>query len=156
MSSPQDAAAGAGLASPRRPVRSWVVAHPEDVVDVFVYVVVLNLAVQYFPGVISETFTLSLLTALLLKVTLEVVIRVKAGPMALLRRATTPTARVLAGVLLWTVAAGSKFVVLFLVERAFSGSVQLGGFFSVALLVVALLVARGAVRQLLVPARTAT
>jgi hypothetical protein len=39
--------------------------------DVFVYVVVLNLAVQYVPSVISETFTLSLMTAVLLKVALE-------------------------------------------------------------------------------------
>jgi hypothetical protein len=31
-----------------------------DVVDVFVYVVVLNLAAEYFPRVITETFTLSL------------------------------------------------------------------------------------------------
>ena len=30
-----------------------------DVVDVFVYVVVLNLAAQYLPSVISETFTFS-------------------------------------------------------------------------------------------------
>jgi hypothetical protein len=45
--------------------------------DVFVYVVVLNLAVQYVPSVISETFTLSLLTAVLLKVALEAVILLK-------------------------------------------------------------------------------
>ena len=48
-----------------------------DIVDVFVYVVVLNLAIEYVPTVISETFTLSLLTAVLLKVVLEVVVRVK-------------------------------------------------------------------------------
>ncbi len=43
---------------------------PADVVDVFVYVVVLNLAAQYVPSVIAETFTFSLLTAVLLKVVL--------------------------------------------------------------------------------------
>ena len=48
-----------------------------DVVDVFVYVVVLNLFVEYLPAVISETFTLSLLTAVLLKAVLEVVVAVK-------------------------------------------------------------------------------
>lgn len=36
---------------------------PAGVVDVFVYVVVLNLAAEYLPMVITETFTLSLLTA---------------------------------------------------------------------------------------------
>jgi len=38
------------------------------IVDVFVYVVVLNLFVEYLPQVLSETFTLTLLTAVLLKV----------------------------------------------------------------------------------------
>jgi len=42
-----------------------------DVVDVVVYVVVLNLAIEYFPSVISESFTISLLTAVLLKAVLE-------------------------------------------------------------------------------------
>jgi hypothetical protein len=42
------------------------------VVDVFVSVVVLNLFVEYLPHVLSETFTLSLLTAVLLKVVLDV------------------------------------------------------------------------------------
>ena len=49
----------------------------EDVVDVFVYVVVLNLAIEYVPAVISEGFTLSLLTAVLLKVALELVLLLK-------------------------------------------------------------------------------
>jgi hypothetical protein len=37
----------------------------------FVYVVVLNLAIEYIPSVISESFSLALLTAALLKIALE-------------------------------------------------------------------------------------
>jgi len=80
---------------------------PADVVDVLVYVVVLNLAIEYVPEVISEGFTLSLLTAVLLK--------------------------------------------LVLVDLVFGDSVQLGGFVSVTLLIVALLVSRTLVRRLLFP-----
>ncbi|HZI73454.1 MAG TPA: hypothetical protein VFD73_05400, partial [Gemmatimonadales bacterium] len=47
------------------------------VVDIFVYVVVLNMFVEYLPGVLSETFTLSLVTAVLLKGVLEIVVAVK-------------------------------------------------------------------------------
>jgi len=132
-----------------RPLRAWVVAHPADIVDFFVYVVVLNLAVQYLPRVISETFTLSLLTAALLKVTLEVVLRVKAAVLARLRAATSPLAKAAFAVALWAVAAGSKLVVLWLIDIAFGGSVTLGGFVPVTLLVVALLLARASVRRLL-------
>ncbi|MFI5427541.1 hypothetical protein [Aeromicrobium sp. UC242_57] len=59
------------------PIRRWARARPSDIVDVFVYVVVLNLAVEYVPQVISEGFTLSLLTAVLLKIALEVVLALK-------------------------------------------------------------------------------
>ena len=133
----------------RGPVRRWARARPADVVDVFVYVVVLNLAVEYVPSVISETFTLSLLTAVLLKVSLEVVLAVKNRVLARLRAATTPIGKLVAGLGLWAVAAGSKLVVLALVDLVFGDAVSLGGFFSVTLLVVTLLVSRAGVRRLL-------
>ena len=51
--------------------------------------------------------------------------------------------------MLWVVAAGSKLVVLWLIDIAFGGSVSLGGFIPVTLLVIALLVSRAAIRRLL-------
>jgi hypothetical protein len=62
---------------------------PEHVVDVFVYVVVLNLANEYVPTVITETFTVSLLTAVLLKVVLEGVVWVKDRLKGRFKAATT-------------------------------------------------------------------
>jgi hypothetical protein len=144
-----------GLAAPTEsrpspgPVRRWIRARPADVIDVFVYVVVLNLAVEYVPSVISEGFTLSLLTAVLLKAALELVLLAKGWVLARLRAATTPRAKVMAAVSLWVVAAGSKLVVLELVDLVFGDAVSLGGFVSVSLLVIALLASRGAVRRLL-------
>ena len=119
------------------------------IVDVFVYVVVLNLFVEYLPVVISETFTLSLLTAALLKVTLELVLLLKGAILARLRGATTRLAKTTSALMLWVVAAGSKLLVLWLIDIAFRGSVSLGGFIPVTLLVIALLVSRAAVRRLL-------
>ncbi len=134
---------------PRGPVRRWARARPADVIDVFVYVVVLNLAVEYVPSVISEGFTLSLLTAVLLKIALEIVIVLKSKVINRLRAATTRRAKVAAALSLWVVAAGSKLVVLELVDLVFGDRVSLGGFIPVTLLVVALLVSREAVRRLL-------
>ena len=76
---------------------------------------------EYLPQVLSETFTLSLLTAVLLK----------------------------AAVLLWVVLFGSKFIVLEAVALVFDARVSLGGFFSVTLLILVLLLSRAAVRRLL-------
>jgi hypothetical protein len=128
---------------------AWARAHTSDVVDVFVYVVVLNLAVEYVPGVISEGFTLSLLTAALLKVALELVLALKGRLVGRLRRATTRRGKVAAAVAVWLVAVGSKIAVLELVDLVFGGSVSLGGFVSVTLLVLSLLLSRAAVRRLL-------
>ena len=131
------------------PVRPWLHARPSDVVDVFVYVVVLNLAIEYLPAVISEGFTLSLLTAVLLKVALELVILLKNRILERLRNATTRRAKAVSALSLWVVAIGSKLVVLELVDLVFGDKVSLGGFIPVTLLVVALLASRAGVRRLL-------
>ncbi|MGH3345896.1 MAG: hypothetical protein ACRDO4_02840 [Nocardioides sp.] len=137
------------MTEPRAPVRAWIASRPADVVDLFVYVVVLNLAIQYLPSVISETFTLSLLTAVVLKVTLELVILLKGVVLARLRAATTRLAKTTSAFMLWVVAVGSKLVVLWLIDIVFGGAVSLGGFIPVTLLVFALLMSRAAVRRLL-------
>ena len=131
----------------RTGIRRWVT--PADVVDVFVYVVVLNLAVEYLPMVITETFTGSLLTALLLKVVLEVVVLLKNRVKVRFRAAKTPVGKGASALLLWLILISSKFVVLEVVAFLFGDSVSLGGFFSVTGLIVALMLARAGVRRLL-------
>lgn len=98
---------------------------------------------------ISAGFILSLLTAVLLKIALELVIVLKTKVVDRLRAATTRRGKVAAALSLWVVAAGSKPVVLELVDLVFGDAVSLGGFISVTLLVVALLLSRAAVRRLL-------
>jgi hypothetical protein len=119
------------------------------VVDVLVYVVVLNLFVEYLPQVLTETFTLSLLTAVLLKGVLEVVVAAKNRVKARLRAASTLSGKVIAAVMLWIVLFGSRFLVLEAVDFVFGDSVSLGGFFSVTLLILTLLLSRAAVQRLL-------
>lgn len=130
-------------------LRSRVARRRADVVDLFVYVVVLNLAVEHVPAVINEGFTLSLLTAVLLKLALELVVLAKAAVLVRFRRAVTRLGRVTFAVALWGLAAGSKVAVLWLIDLAFGGAVSLGGFVSVTVLVVVLLLSRRAVRWLL-------
>ena len=119
------------------------------VVDVLVNVVVLNLFVEYVPQVISETFTLSLLTAVLLKAILNVVVAAKNWAKARFKAASTPRGKVVAAVLLWLVLFGSKFLVLEAVDLVFGSRVSLGGFFSVTALILTLLVSRAAAARLL-------
>jgi hypothetical protein len=120
-----------------------------DVVDIAVYLVVLGLFIQFFPQVISETFVLALLTAILLKVVLEIVLAAKKWVVGRLRSASSVAGRVTAGATLLLVLPGSKFLVLELTAVVFGGAVELGGFFVVTALIVTLMLARGAVRFLL-------
>ncbi len=74
---------------------------------------------------------------------------VKTNILNRLRDAATRRTKILAGLSLWFVAAGSKLVVLELVNLVFGDAVSLGGFVPVTLFVVALLVCRAAVGRLL-------
>ena len=128
---------------------TWIRDRSSDVVDVFVYIVVLNLAIEYVPSVISESFSLSILTAILLKITLEMVLVCKSFVMTRLRGASAARLRALWAAALWVLAAGSKILVLEIVALVFGDRVSLGGFIPVTGLVVCLMLARAGVRWLL-------
>lgn len=119
---------------------------PLDVVDVFVYTVVLGLFVQFFPEVISESFAITLLTAVLLKLVLEVVTAAKKSLVTRLR-SRSGVRRALNALVLLLVLPGSKLLVLELTALVFRGEVQLGGFFLVTALIIVLMLARGATRR---------
>ena len=122
---------------------------PIDLVDVLGYLVVLGVFIQLFPAVISETFLLALLTAVLLKVVLELVLLVKKRILARIRSGRPLPVRVDNVVALLLVFPGSKFVVLELVALVCGDAVRLGGFFAVTALIVALMLSRAGVRRLL-------
>ncbi len=135
---------------PTQPDRRSLVEAP-DILDVFVYVVVLNLAVEYLPAVIAESFTISLLTAVLLKAVLEVVVALKSRLKDRFRAAQTGLAKAVTALMLWALLVGSKFAVLELTALVFGDRVSLGGFFPVSGLILVLMLARAGVRRLMTP-----
>lgn len=124
--------------------RNWLA----DLVDVLVYVLVLNLAVMFFPTVISETFLMSVLTAIMLKLVLELVVLGKNAVKRRVKAAATPIGKIANALLLFVVLAGSKFVVIELTALVFGSYVYLGGFWSVTALILVLMGARYGVRWL--------
>jgi hypothetical protein len=121
---------------------------PIDLVDVLVYLVVLGVFIQLFPAVISETFLLALLTAILLKLVLEAVLWVKKRILARVRSAESFLPRIVNVIALLLVLPGSKLLVLELVDLVFGDAVRLGGFWQVTALIVVLMLARGGMRRL--------
>lgn len=122
---------------------------PEHIVDVFVYVVVLNLVAQFAPQVITETFLMSLLVAILLKLVLELVVALKKRSLAQVGGAPTAAGRAIGVITLALLLPGSKLLVLWLVDVLFGDAVSLGGFWLVTGLVLLLMASRAGVRLLL-------
>ncbi len=119
-----------------------------DVVDVFAYLLVLGIFVQVFPSVITESFLMSVLTSIVLKVVLEVVLRAKKVAVARVRSADSARARAVSVAMLALLLPGSKFVVIEVVALVFGDAVQLGGFFKVTALIVALTLAQAGMRAI--------
>ena len=126
----------------------WRLA-PEHVVDVFVHVVVLNLFAQFAPQVITETFTMSLLVAVLLKLVLEGVVALKKRALARAGGAPTIAGRAIGIVTMVVLLPGSKLLVLWCVDVIFGDAVSLGGFWLVTGLIIVLMASRAGVRWLL-------
>jgi len=116
------------------------------VMDILVYIVVLNLFVEFFPEVIAESFTLSILTAVLLKGMLVLIGGFEHRVSDFFKRRDGTIWKVLRFLSVWTILFASKFLILEVVDLVFGGYVKLGHFLEVIALVLALIVASQSVK----------
>jgi len=110
--------------------------------DVLIYVVVINLFVEYAPSVIIESFTLSLFTALLLKLMLDSILGLEHRVRAWFGRRPGPGWRIAGLGATWGILFLSKFVIIELTHLIFGDLVQLGGFIQIVVLIIAMIAAR--------------
>ncbi len=112
-----------------------------SLLDVLVYVTVLNLFVEYWDRVVIDSFTISLLTAALLAVLLQATLAIEHRIGDYFKPRSGPAAvagRILAT---WALLFSSKFVILEIVDLVFGDHVELGGLVPFIVLTVALIVA---------------
>jgi hypothetical protein len=130
-----DGALEVGMSSRQRVFVSWTT-------DVLIYIVVLNLYVEYSPNKVIDSFTISILTAALLKLLLDGIIWAKKRVWKLGRARGTRAGVILGGFGVWFIMFTSKFVLLEAVDFVFGEHVELGGFIDIILLVAGLMIAR--------------
>ncbi len=106
--------------------------------DVLVYTVVLNLFVEYSSAIVIDSFTISIFTAVVLKVILDLLTSVEHRAKEFVGRYS----RVLAFLTTWAILFLSKFVILEVIDFVFGEHVDLGHFLDVLLLVLAMMVTR--------------
>ncbi len=107
--------------------------------DILIYVTVLNLFVEYNPVKIIDSFTVSIFTAILLKVLLEIILAFE-HKVADVFKAN----KVLKIFSIWLILFSSKFLILEFVNLFFGQHVALGKFWDVFLLAFTLLFVRQA------------
>jgi len=111
--------------------------------DILIYTTVLNLFVEFNQKIIIDSFTISIFTAIVLKILLEVILKLehKVG-------AAFKGYKVLRIIITWLILFGSKFLILEVIDLIFGDHVRLGKFLDVILLVIVMMVTREVFQQI--------
>ena len=112
------------------------------VMDVLVFIVVLNLFVEYLPKVITESFTISIFTAVVLKLLIDAIAGLEHHVSGWFKRREGSGWRLLGLVTIVAILFFSKFIVLEVIDIVFGDRVTLGGFLEVLVLVLTMILAR--------------
>ena len=118
--------------------------------DVLIYIVVLNLFVEYVDAIVIDSFTISIFTAVLLKALLDVILGLEHRVAHYFEHRTGPLSKVLRVLSTWLILFASKFVILEIVDIVFGDHVELGGFITVLSLVLVMMIAREVVQRIFV------
>jgi hypothetical protein len=132
----------AGKPRTRPPLTAAQRYYSDFMMDVLVYTVVLNLFVEYVDSIVIDSFTVSLLTAIVMKVMIDLIAELVARAKEYFTAQGGTMAKVLFGLTAWAIMFGSKIVILEVVQLIFEDDVDLGGFLNVMILTVAMMVAR--------------
>ena len=111
-------------------------------VDLLVYTVVLNLFDEYVAGVTIGSFTLSILTAALLKVMLVLLHRVENRLQHYFERKGTTSAKIVGAVLVFVIVFAEEYVILDVVSLVFGDEVELGQIMEVFALILTMMIAQ--------------
>jgi hypothetical protein len=94
---------------------------------ILIDLVVLNLFAEYWQYVVIDSFTISLLAALLLQVLLKITLAIEHRVADYFNAKTGAMAKFMRYVSAWAILFGSKFVILIAINLAFGDDVYFGG-----------------------------
>ena len=116
--------------------------------DVLVYIVVLNLFVEHASAVVIDSFSISILTAILLKLMLDALLGVEHRVSTYFAGKEGKVFRVLGPLSVFSILFFSKFLILEVVNLVFGDHVALGHFIEVAAIVITMIVATRVLRAI--------
>jgi len=110
--------------------------------DVLIYIVVLNLFVEFVDAVVIDSFYISILTAILLTALLDVLVIVEQKVHGYFESKGTAFFNVVGIVAVFLILFTSKLLILEIVNLVFGDHVELGHFIDVLLLIISMMAAR--------------
>jgi heme-degrading monooxygenase HmoA len=116
--------------------------------DVLVYIVVLNLFVEFVDAIVIESFWISILTAVLLQALLSVVVGLEHHVGEFFGRMGGTWSRFAETVAKFLILFTSKLLILEIVNIVFGDQVELGHFFDVLALILAMMAARAIMQRI--------
>ncbi len=108
---------------------------------VLVYTVILNLFVEYSDAFVIDSFTISVLTAIVLKAFLDIILRLEHRVATFFMAREGPFFRVLGILITFSILFLSKFVILEAIDIIFGDHVEISGFIPLVALIITMLVA---------------
>ena len=111
-------------------------------VDILIYTVVLNLFEEYVEAIWIESFTISLLTAILLKALLAIIAGFEHRVHHYFEQKEGTVWKILGLVAIFSILFLSKFLILELVDLVFGDRVELGHFIEIVALIISMILAR--------------
>ena len=114
--------------------------------DVLVYIVVLNLFVEFVDTMVIDSFWISILTAVLLKLLLDALLGFEHRVAAFFKAREGTVNKVLGWASQFAILFLSKFLILEVVDVVFGDHVELGHFVEIVSLIVAMIASRLALR----------
>ena len=116
--------------------------------ELLVDIVVLNLFVEFVHTIVIDSFAISILTAVLLKLMVDAVKGLEQRVSAYFAAKPGATSKVLRVVAVWLILFLSKFVILEAVNIVLGDHVELGSFLEIAAIIIVMLAANAALRAL--------
>ena len=110
--------------------------------DVLIYLLVLNLFVEYNSKIVIDSFTISIFTAIVLKILLEIILKFEHLVGSWFKARSGKIWKILQFISMWLILFLSKFLILEVIDFIFGEHVELGKFLDVIILVISLMIAR--------------
>ena len=117
---------------------------------ILIDLLVLNLFVEYSENVRIDSFTISVLAAILLQVLLKLTLAVEHRAAAYFKARPGTSAKVMRWVVAWLILFGSKFVILEAINFTFGDQVYFGGWLHGVVAIIAVLVVMLVVEEAIV------